>query len=489
MKKTQGFWKVLLMTLMICAGVCLPARGYGAALNPLLSGGRILIFPLSTGEVTVWQEAAMENVHETVAGEKMLITLSASEGDALYGTYAVNGKKHKGWFRRADLLVNPEYTQTDAILRYQVDYYTTRDGKLLNTIKAYTSLDILGQSGNWYQILYKHNAKYRIGWIKKSDYDKSVRIYKKAERRIMAEGKYTVRPEGNIAQYAAASSETGLSLAAPSGGKEQVLTFKFIGDNCYRLYSTSTKRYLVAEATEDGYTGRLVWEKVGSEPALRELWQLTRTGAYYTLKNMGADQYLTAGTAFSLTAGSSSSMAKFRIAMTGGKNTKHWQIFCQYDPEWAAKLYGKYNTMAGSACGILSIVNSVYALNGQYIEPMTLADFSVKNGFRVEHAGTDSRLFQAVSTKFGKTYGFKLEGKTTSLTTLKKHLQSGGTAIAYVPGHYMAVGAYKNGKYFALDSYATAKRATSPFGMWVAGSRFLSGSLKAKCFFLWSATA
>ena len=477
----------LVLAFVFVTGIGFASAAFSADLTPLRSGGKILVFPLSSGTISVYGESSLENEVEKVPGENLLITLTASEGKALYGSYSSGGKKRKGWFSRSDLLVNPDYTQTDAILRYQVDYYTKKEGKLLNKIKAYTSLDILGQSGNWYLILYKHNSKYRIGWIKKSDYDKSVRIYKKAERRIMAEGTYTIRPKGDLSRYAAVSSDgSGLQTANPTGGKEQVFTFRFVGDNCYRIYSSTAKRYLVAESTEDGYTGNVVLEKAEEEAALRELWQLTRNGACYTLKNMGTDTYLKAGSAFSLTS-AAGSMSTFRIAMSGGKNTKHWQVFCQYDPEWAAKLYGKYNTMAGSACGILSIVNSIYALNGQYIEPMMLAEYSVKAGYRVEHAGTDSRLFKAVGAKYGKTYGFSYGGSTTSLNTLKKHLQSGGTAIAYVPGHYMAVGAYKNGKYFALDSYATAKRATSPFGIWVAGSRFLSGSLKARCFFLWNA--
>ena len=71
-----------------------------------------------------------------------------------------------------------------------------------------------------------------------------------------------------------------------------------------------------------------------------------------------------------------------------------------------------------------------------------------------------------------------------NLTVLKNHLKAGGTAIAYVPRHYLAVADYKNGKYLILDSYAQSKRKTSPYGNWVTGSRFRSGGLKAKAFFL-----
>ena len=204
------------------------------------------------------------------------------------------------------------------------------------------------------------------------------------------------------------------------------------------------------------------------------------------MKNTGAGKYLTTGSTFTLAEKTATTRKLFRIGMVAEKNA-NWQIFCQYDPKWGGKLYGRTNTIAASACGVFSMINALYALNGQFMDPMKLADYSVKNRYRVEGHGTSYKLFEAAAKKFGGNYGYSYVGSTTSLTKLQQHLQH-GTAIAYVPGHYMAVGDYKSGKYLALDSYATEKRKTSPFGLWITGSRFRSGSLKAKNFFLFKST-
>ena len=71
---------------------------------------------------------------------------------------------------------------------------------------------------------------------------------------------------------------------------------------------------------------------------------------------------------------------------------------------------------------------------------------------------------------------------------LKKHLKKGETAIAYVPGHYIACVAYKNGKYLMLESAYGKKRGTTPYGDWVTASRLKSGTMKSKNFFVFKAT-
>ncbi len=160
-------------------------------------------------------------------------------------------------------------------------------------------------------------------------------------------------------------------------------------------------------------------------------------------------------------------------------------VFSQTDSRWGSHPYGyKYNSagakvqanVSGGGCGILSLVNAVYYMNGSFIEPAMLADYSVNNGFRVTNVGTSHALYPAFSNTHGGTYGFyceKADG-TTSWSVLRDHLNGGGTAIASVKtiatgsGHLLVIADYDSstGKYLILDSYASGNRGTKGGYAW-----------------------
>lgn len=480
----------MLRALLLVCGLALwlgcTFTGHGAEYKYIESGEKLSAYPLKTGKISVYQNSDREKKIDTVAGKNLSVAISKVEGDSFYGTYKKGGKKLKGWFAEAVFVEDPLYGKVDGMARYSAKVYKRKSGASYGKIPAYAKMDLIGKSGNWCQVIYKYQSGYRIGWLKKTSYDKIARIYDGTEKRPMAEGIYTVSPKSSSSKRMAAA-DGSVALAKAGSGKKQKFEFQFMGDSCYRIVSCQSKLCLSAEGEEGNYGKNVVLIQSSGEAEPGQLWKLTRSGGYYYVKNMGSGRYLKAGTEFTTGKKSSSSKEQFKIAMSGGKNKENWQVFTQYDPEWGGKKYGKTNTMAGSACGILSMTNAVYALNGQFFDPMELADYSVKHHYRVEHHGTDYRLFKAASAKFGEDYGFSYAGSTTSLSTLKKHLKSGGTAIAYVPGHYIAVADYKKGKYLVLDSYARSKRKTSPFGDWIKGSRFQSGGLKAKNFFLFQA--
>ena len=61
------------------------------------------------------------------------------------------------------------------------------------------------------------------------------------------------------------------------------------------------------------------------------------------------------------------------------KNT----VFSQYDPKWGGNTYCDGNpvrTISSSGCGVVSFVNAIYALNGEYIDPTVLARYSNSHG-------------------------------------------------------------------------------------------------------------
>ena len=82
----------------------------------------------------------------------------------------------------------------------------------------------------------------------------------------------------------------------------------------------------------------------------------------------------------------------------------------QFDPAWARKDYGNVSDysgkMAAAGCGVVAITNAVYALNGQFVDPMLFADYAVEKHYRIIGAGTHDGIFKAAAKKFGDTYGF-----------------------------------------------------------------------------------
>ena len=144
-------------------------------------------------------------------------------------------------------------------------------------------------------------------------------------------------------------------------------------------------------------------------------------------------------------------------------------VFSQTDSRWAGHYYGysdtectQHATISTGGCGILSYVNAVYYLNGSFIEPTFLADWSVKNGYRVNGVGTSLGLYKAFANSCGGTYGITYNGSSSSYSTLRNHLQAGDVAIGSAPGHLMAIVDYDSstGKFLILDSYKSSNRYT-----------------------------
>ncbi len=117
-----------------------------------------------------------------------------------------------------------------------------------------------------------------------------------------------------------------------------------------------------------------------------------------------------------------------------------------------------------SGCGLFSMANAVYALNGKKMDMNTLASWAQSNGYwKPGNGGTyrDS-LYGNITAKYGSTYCFKITSKqygTIKNTNLINHLKNGGVAVAHVGraginGHFIAITGYNssNGTYHVIDS-------------------------------------
>ena len=79
-------------------------------------------------------------------------------------------------------------------------------------------------------------------------------------------------------------------------------------------------------------------------------------------------------------------------------------IFSQRDEKWKNYKYSAKaphtETIMSSGCGITTAAMIVSNLTGEYVEPPKMADYSVKNGHRIDGVGTAFSLFPAI----GKLY-------------------------------------------------------------------------------------
>ena len=172
--------------------------------------------------------------------------------------------------------------------------------------------------------------------------------------------------------------------------------------------------------------------------------------------------------------------------------------FKQINESWSkAKAYnGSY--LSGSGCGIMSMVNAVYNLTGGFIDPIELADWAYANKyFNQSSSGgggiCNRNVFKKVADKYGDKYGFEFVGSAyagASSSTLKEHIQNGGTAIVHVPGHFMCIVDYNaaTGQYLVFDPAPNAGRRvglTAENGSWKTVAELSTGNIKIDAFYLY----
>ena len=159
-------------------------------------------------------------------------------------------------------------------------------------------------------------------------------------------------------------------------------------------------------------------------------------------------------------------------------------VYRQAGQSWSSHYYGyasaadrkagKHATIGSGGCGVLSIVNAVYYMNGKFINPITLADYSVDSKNRYDGGTYDSLTCSFCNAK-GASYGIKFVKDAKTVADIKANLQAGNVAVVHVEGHFVAVVDYNasTGKYLVLDSAPAAKRGTSGTGYrWLTAKEF-----------------
>ncbi len=179
---------------------------------------------------------------------------------------------------------------------------------------------------------------------------------------------------------------------------------------------------------------------------------------------------------------------KIAFVKTSALNAqKRITVYFQAGQSWSSHYYGyasqkdkdagKRATIGTSGCGLLSIVNAVYYMNGKFIDPIMLADYAVASNNR-PFGGTADGLAKDFCASHGKTYGIKFVKDAKTVSDVRSNIRSGQVAIVHVDGHFVAVVDYNasTGEYLVLDSAPKAARGTSGDGWrWMTASQFTKG--------------
>lgn len=194
-------------------------------------------------------------------------------------------------------------------------------------------------------------------------------------------------------------------------------------------------------------------------------------------------------------AGISANAAYVTPGQTRGFTLKNYH---QYDSPWGSKKINR-STLAASACGVLSTVNAVYNLTGNFIDPYELAKDTHNAGLFNMASPPDKgggvatrKFFPYISDNYGNKYGFKIDSGSNKLgidgnvksSKLVNHLKSGGTAIVHVTNHFMAIVDYneQTEKYLVFDPYpgdhsgSGRSGLTTKNGDWKTAKQLMAGN-------------
>ncbi len=339
-----------------------------------------------------------------------------------------------------------------AFTRETLTLYTDEYGSsTCGVVPRHKGMKVLDKSGSYCLVRFKKKGKTRTGWIAKEDFRDLCLKYDGSEINFVADGTYNL------------------------GGQD--IQIENLGGNYCKISLAKDGKYFTA-----GGNGVLLLQeknKKEKKDNKAQIWKMGRKDHHLIIQNKGTKEYLVrSGNLLAL--GTKSEACKNTWSLIRSEsNLSPYRDFLQYDGRWGGKKYGDSSPICSGGCGVLALVNMMYALSGQFSDVMEAADFAVVNHYRVPDNGTDEDYAKAFVKTLGSEYGIKYTGKAPGVGSVKKCLEKGGVCVAHVPGHYVAIAAYneKKDKYLVLDPHPLPKRGTSPYGCWVSRERLEIGYL------------
>lgn len=392
----------------------------------------------------------------------MLIILSNIKIQAAQPGYFDNPQKIYEQFKGkiADTSFKKEY----AFLKKKMDVYKTSSGSgKVDTAPRYSGVIVVGKTSDHVQVIYEKKKGYGIGWLEKDKYHKESITYNGDEKQLLGNGEYWVENK------------------AVKEGFNIKINF----------------------AKDQKYTVRIEDKKLKDANAQ---WKLIREYDHFYIKDEKTSKYVSMDKEGNLTVIKAQDMnncfkkpdkevldknMQWKFTRIKNKNINPYRNFMQFDPAWARKDYGNVSDysgkMAAAGCGVVAITNAVYALNGQFIDPMLIADYAVEKNYRIIGSGTQDGIFKGAAKQFGEAYGFTYVKTSYSTSEVGKYLKNGYVAISHVPGHYVTVADFnpKTKKYLVLDSHPIKSRPTNSFGNWFKRERLERGGLASSAYYIY----
>lgn len=351
-----------------------------------------------------------------------------------------------------------------AFLKKKMNVFKTSSGmKQIDVAPKYSGVIVVSKTSDYVQVIYERKKGYGIGWIEKEKYKKDAITYNGSEKQLLGNGQYFI-------QNKAIQQGMTVKVIFEENQEYKVL----IQDQ--KIKSPNTKWRLIREYDhfyiKDVKTGKyLAMDQKGN-------WYLVKL---QDMKNYFKKPLEEAG----------NKNLQWMFTRLQDKNVNPYRDFMQFDPAWARKDYGNVadysGKMAAAGCGVVAITNAVYALNGQFVDPMLFADYAVEKNYRIIGSGTQDGIFKAAAKKFGDAYEFSYVKTSYNTLEVRNYLQRGCVAISHVPGHYVTIADYnaKTKKYLVLDSHPIKSRPTNSFGNWFKRERLESGGLTSSAYYIY----
>lgn len=352
------------------------------------------------------------------------------------------------------------YKKQYAFLKKKMSVYEDSSGsKKIDTAPKYSGVIVVGKTSSYVQVIYEKKKGYGIGWIEKKKYRKEAITYNGSEKQLLGDGTYWIQNQ---------KTGHGFEVKITFSGKQQYkVQIKDQKDAQWKLVREYDHFYI-----KDITTGKyLTMDQDGNLDSAKAA----------DMKNIFREPEIQA----------ESSKLQWKFTRLGNKNVDPYRDFMQFDPAWARKDYGNVSDysgkMAAAGCGVVAITNAVYALNGQFVDPMIFADYAVQKHYRIIGSGTQDGIFKAAAKKFGNAYGFSFIKTSYSTSEVRDYLKKGCVAISHVPGHYVTIADFdqKTKKYLVLDSHPIKSRPTSSFGNWFKRERLERGGLTSSAYYIY----
>ena len=361
-------------------------------------------------------------------------------------------------------IADTSFKKKYAFLKKKMPVYKTSSGaKKIDTAPKYSGVITVSQTSGYVQVIYEKKKGYGIGWIEKGKYHKEAITYNGNEKQLLGNGTYWIE-----------------NKAVKEGINVKII---FTKDQKYKVH------------IED--------KKIKNKNAQ---WKLIREYDHFYIKDEKTSKYVSMDTEGNLIVEKAQEVKnifkkpekealdkrmQWKFTRINDKNVNPYRNFMQFDPAWARKDYGNVSDysgkMAAAGCGVVAITNAIYALNGQFIDPMILADYAVEKNYRIIGSGTQDGIFKGAAKQFGDAYGFTYVKTSYSTSEVRNYLQKGYVAISHVPGHYVTVADFnpKTKKYLVLDSHPIKSRPTHSFGNWFKRERLERGGLTSSAYYIY----